>query len=79
MWIVYYDDEMILDVVSSYENLVNYFNVFRERYPMYTQIRPIPNISEEGKFVAILKAKDITIYIVRMLPRSEPSFAFEFD
>ena len=85
MWIVYYDDDdaqMILDVVSSYENLVNYFRVFQEQYPAFRQVGPIPNLTEEGKLVLILQAHDIHVSIVRMLPRSTPSFnrdAFEFD
>ena len=85
MWIVYYDDDdaqMILDVVSSYENLVNYFRVFQEQYPAFRQVGPIPNLSEEGKLVLILQTHDIHVSIVRMLPRSTPSFnrdAFVFD
>jgi hypothetical protein len=85
MWIVYYDDDdaqMILDVVSSYENLVNYFRVFQEQYPAFRQVGPIPNLTEEGKLVLVLQAHDIHVSIVRMLPRCTPSFkrdAFEFD
>ena len=87
MWIVYYaddDSQIILDVVSTYENLVNYFRVFQEQYPTFRQVGPIPNISEEGKFVPILQAYAMQVSIVRMLPRSTPSFefdrnAFEFD
>ncbi len=85
MWIVYYDDDdaqMILDVVSTYENLVNYFRVLQEQYPAFRQVGPIPNLSEEGKVVLVLQRHDIQISIVRMLPRSTPSFnrdAFEFD
>jgi hypothetical protein len=85
MWIVYYADDdaqLILDVVSTYENLVNYFRVFQEQFPTFRQVGPIPNISEEGKFVLVLQSYDIRVSIVRMLPRSTPSFnrdAFEFD
>jgi hypothetical protein len=80
MWIIYYYDEnveMILDVVSSYENLINYFRVFQEKYPTFRQIGPIPNLSEEGKLVILLESENATLSIIRMLPRSVPSFAFE--
>jgi hypothetical protein len=85
MWIVYYDDDdaqLIIDIFSSYENLVNYFRVLQEQYPAFRQVGPIPNLSEEGKVVLVLQAQDIQISIVRMLPRSTPSFkrdAFECD
>jgi hypothetical protein len=85
MWIIYYDDDdaqFILDIVSTYENLVNYFRVFQEQCPGLRQVGPIPNLTEEGKLVLVLQAHDIRVFIVRMLPRSTPSFnrdAFEFD
>ena len=85
MWIIYYyddDAEVILDIVSSYENLVNYFRVFQEEYPALKQIGPIPNLSEEGKLVIILQGEDVFVSIVRMVPRSTPTFrrdAFEIQ
>jgi hypothetical protein len=80
MWIVYYDDddvELILDIVVSYEDLVNYFKLFQEQYPTFIQIRPIPNLSEEGVLVHILEEEDTTLSIIRMIPRSAPPIAFE--
>ena len=85
MWLVYYNDddiEIMLDIVSSYENLVNYLKVFQEEYPSLKQICPIPNLSEECKFISVLEGEDVSISIVRMLPRNTPSFkrnAFAFD
>ena len=80
MWIVYYDDEdieVILDIVLTYEDLTNYFKIFQEQYPGFKQIRPIPNLSEEGVLVHILEEEDTTLSIIRMIPRTTPSFAFE--
>jgi hypothetical protein len=85
MWIVFYNDddaEIILDVVSSYENLLNYLRLFQEECPCLRQIGPIPNLSEEGKLIRVLESTDAVVSIVRMLPRNAPSFnrnAFVFD
>ena len=80
MWIVYYDDddvELILDIVVCYEDLTNYFKIFQDQYPNFKQIRPIPNLSQEGIRIHILEAEDATLSIIRMIPRSAPPIAFE--
>ena len=77
MWvIVSYDivnqKECIIDVVETFPNLINYFQVLESMSSNFKLIAPIPASSTEGKLIPVATTDTSDYYIIRKTPTDSP-------
>jgi hypothetical protein len=80
MWLVIanneYADNAVQDLVTTYADLVNYFQILQGLYPEYDVIQPIPDTSAVREPIVILRstrAHTDSFSIMRLEPVTRPT------
>lgn len=77
MWIVLESNEIteiaVADLVATYADLVNYFQILQYLYPECEVVQPIPNSSALRHAIPILRGKHVAFSVMRVEATSRPS------
>ena len=77
MWIVLESNTLVenavSDLVASYADLVNYFQILQSLYPECDILQPIPQISALRQAIPILRGRRFEFSIMRVEATARPS------